>query len=294
MKVSIIAPIHNLDISTKLSNMYMVLSWLALEEPSYKQFYIDLKQREPKSYIILDNGAAEGKLIDNKLLINLAKEMNVNEIVLPDAYGNVIETLNRSGKFIDENIVYIKENKFKLMGVVQGQTIEEFLKCYEIFLTDKDVKIIGLGYKNLLNAFIREIEAISNGEWTSWGITEIQHLINKLENNTFLYTLSRPYFIKNYVDFDQLKKRGKKIHLLGSYNSYELSLYKKMFNDKELKFIRSNDTASPCQAAQVDVFFDRTFGVVNKPKKFLDFKKKMSLKELEACYNNINIMKEWI
>ena len=294
MKLSIIAPIQDLELSKRLSNYYMVLSWLALEQPNYCQFYKDIKKNDKKSFIILDNGAAENKPIDGRQLIELAQEMKVDELVLPDAYGDGNKTTVLSNEFIDNHIKLIKKMKLLLMGVVQGTTKEEFLRCYDNFLNNNNIKTIGIGYRNLLHPFLREMEQFSHNYWEELGIKDVRYLVNKLENNTFYYMLSRLYFIRNYVNFEELKKNKKKIHLLGLWSPRELAYYHKVFDKNELEFIRSNDSASVCQAAQTNIYYDKTYGTMNKPKRILDFYRKLTLEELAIVDYNINIIKEWI
>jgi hypothetical protein len=292
MKYSIIAPIYDLELTPKISGDYfMILSWL-LKEKIYYDFYKKYKEIHPKSFYILDNGAAEDKLMSNKQLIEMADYIKANEIVLPDVYGDGVKTIDLVTEFIDENCD--RSFDYKLMGVLQGQNKEEILKCLEFYINCPYINTIGVGYRNLLYAFSDDIGFQPKEYWTELKIPNIDILSNKLEDNTYLYTLSRVYLLKNYIDFKLLKNRKKKIHLLGIWNSIEMSFYNKVFNKEELKIIRGCDSAALCQAAQKNIIWNKEYGVVNKPVKYLDFFKKMSPNELFYFNENVKILKEWM
>ena len=67
-----------------------------------------------------------------------------------------------------------------------------------------------------------------------------------------------------------------------------------MFDPLELKMIRGCDSATAFQAAQANVHFDKSYGVVTKPKKLLEFKRKLSDNELNLMKYNRQIINEWM
>lgn len=295
MKLAMIAPIPHLKEYADVykSKYHLILSHLCFTDPSYKKFYIKLKSQDPRHFIILDNGANEGEMIKGFDLVNLGTEIGVDEIIAPDKYAEAELTITETNSFIDTWYSVCKKAGIKIMGVPQGNTKEEFLRCYKEFIDNPNISTIGLGYKNLIHSFMYEIAGITEQQWKNWKIKEIVDLINSLEENTFYYTLSRIYFLKKYVNFKELERRRKKIHLLGLYNPYELSFYGRFFNKKELSRIRGCDSAAPFQAAQMDIEFNHNYGVVMKPKAFLDFNQKLIGESEAILVNNIKLIKKW-
>lgn len=293
MKFIDIAPVHDLD-QIKDQDTHMILAWLLKDSQEYMEFYINLKKLNPKNYYILDNGANESSLFADGQLMFYARQINADEIVLPDKFDDCYGTHNASMRFITEYGVECHDKNIKFMGVIQGIYPEVFRSCYDIFSGSSQIDVIGIGYRNLLKPFSEEISNVSIEQWKKWGIDNIDTLIKKLEDNTFLYTMSRVYFLKKYVNFTLLKRSGKRIHLLGLTNPIELSLYKKMFDPQELKMIRGCDSATAFQAAQANVHFDKSYGVVTKPKKLLEFKRKLSDNELNLMKYNRQIINEWM
>jgi hypothetical protein len=81
--------------------------------------------------------------------------------------------------------------------------------------------------------------------------------------------------------------------LLGLYNPYELKIINDNLSPGKLKYIRSCDSAAPWQAAQCNITFNKDYGVVTKPKAFLDFDKKSINNEVEVLEKNLILIKKW-
>lgn len=293
IKQAIIPPIHDLDLADSLSNLYLVLSWLCLQDEGYRNHWIDLKKNKD-CYIILDNGANEGKLSNDDELIKLACDMGINEVVTPDVYLDWYGTVDKTKNFLIKYHDTLKKNNINTMSVLQGKTEEEFNSCFDAFVSDNRVNILGVGYRNLMLPFRNKMEAMTDDDWIKIGVSEIKHLRDVLEPDTFYYTLSRLYFLTMVVDYNKLGLYNKKIHLLGLMNPYELSILTRCLSEKEMSFIRGCDSAAPVQAAQANVIFDVSFGVVKKPKALLDFEKKLENDEKALAIKNIEIMKGWL
>ena len=294
MDLAVISPVHDLDLSDELSHLYLILSWLCKEDPQYKNHWKTIKNQYKDSYIILDNGANEGKLSEDLDLLKLALDINVDEIVLPDEYLNTKQTINKTKSFLSNYYSKHISGMFNTMAVLQGEEIHDFLSCYKTFLTDSRINILGVGYRNLVEPFKNDIHNIGDNEWRLLGVDNIEYLSEMVSEETFYYTLSRVYFLRRIINFDDLKKYKKKIHLLGIWNPIELSLYNKMFTEEELSFIRGCDSAAPCQAAQAGVEFNPKYGVKDKPKAYLDFEKQMTPEKKQLAKKNIDVIREWV
>lgn len=290
MKLAIITPIPHLSESYKYSNIYMVLGHL-LKNPLYKEYYNKLREIDPNAYVLCDNSANEGYMLKGQELIDLATSVNANELIAPDKYHDAKTTMDETFNFLNEFYDKSLAGKFSVMAVPQGNTIEEYLECYEAFVADNRINVIGIGYRNLVPALMNTIFNMSKEELST--IPNIELLTESLEDNCYTYTLSRLYFLQNYVKFKSLAYNMKSIHLLGLYNPIELKLLNQCLKKSQLKHIRSCDTASPWQAAQVCVRFDENYGTKTKVKKFLDFDMKCDGWQKAAYEHNIKLLRKW-
>lgn len=101
-----------------------------VDEPGYTAYTTFF--RNFKGYKILDNGVAEGYDAPGVFdLVKKANFINADEIVLPDVYKDCYRTMVRAGKAKKEfDSMCRKENpKLKLMGVLQGTSMEEVHDC---------------------------------------------------------------------------------------------------------------------------------------------------------------------
>ena len=74
-------------------DMHMVLAHI-FNEPGYEDYtHFYMNEVKYYSYIILDNGAAEGKLMEIDRIVQKAELLRPSEIVLPDAYKDSEGTL---------------------------------------------------------------------------------------------------------------------------------------------------------------------------------------------------------
>ena len=294
MKLALISPIPYLNKSIETSNYHMILGHL-LKDVTYSAFYQTLREKQKDAYVICDNSANEGFMLKGQELIDLAKHVKANEIIAPDKYHDAETTVKETMSFLDDHYDVQLAGKFNIMAVPQGDTMTDYFDCYGEFLDDDRINVIGIGYRNLIPAFIDAVGMMTPAMWEQFGLPKevVDILFSRLEDNCFNYTMSRLYFLKNLVKFKTFAHRDKQIHLLGLYNPYELQLINMMFSPSELKRIRSCDTAAPWQAAQANVAFDKDFGVVTKPKAFVDFGQVLTDNQMVLFTHNMLLLKKW-
>jgi len=107
-----------------------------VNNPDYVQYLQDAHGKS--HYIIMDNGCAEGQLVDPEAMLRFAKFVGADEVVAPDVMGNMAETLRLTQEFEQNH-----KHGFNVMGVLQGQNreeIEHLLACYY----DMDINTIGI------------------------------------------------------------------------------------------------------------------------------------------------------
>lgn len=294
MKLALISPIPHLEEQKNFSNIHMVLGHLLFESEQYAEFYASLKETNPDSFIICDNSANEGHMIKDMQLISLAESINADEIIAPDKYHDSYTTINETQSFLDKYFDSHIKNKFSVMAVPQGKTIEELNECLNIFIKDTRINTIGIGYRNLIPALWDEIFLTERSEWyNDYKIKNVANIIDNVEDNCFNYTMSRIIFLKKFINFRNFKKYNKKIHLLGLYNPYELKIINSALTRFKTSYIRSCDSASPFQAAQANITFNENYGVKIKPKEYVDFYQILTDDQKVIFYQNLSLLKEW-
>ena len=131
MQVASIVPIHYLPL-IKGKPYHLCLAHLALNYTEYRDFYKEEAQNG--SYVILDNGAAEGETVEVQELLQLAIYLGASEVILPDFIGDYEKTITESYRALH----YIKSRedyKGKVMAVPQASSFKSWLTAAEEMLT---------------------------------------------------------------------------------------------------------------------------------------------------------------
>ncbi len=108
----------------------MVLAHWALEYPKYAATVKGASRAlaVDSPFILLDNGAFEGRELSNAQLNEAARRVVADEVVLPDVKGDGAATLRRSwsalGKLATTRVVFVP----------QGKDVEEWSKCLRAWL----------------------------------------------------------------------------------------------------------------------------------------------------------------
>ena len=127
VKVAIIAPIHHLSFSQRGDMHFIVTAHLEFEEA--RKFF----ESETK-YKMLDNGSYEfGIPLEGEELIELAKSIKADEIVVPDYFMDRKRTLRAAAEFLDR----FGSEKFSFCIVPQATCPEEFIYAFKQIMNDR-------------------------------------------------------------------------------------------------------------------------------------------------------------
>jgi len=145
MKIALIPPVSRVEL------IHTTDYQLALPQgldgfPTYLAEY--RKARANGSFIILDNGAAEGNLYDSATLHTYALELMVNEIVVPDVLGDADATWDKANAFESS----VQDAKFNYMGVIQGANTDELIWMVQSYATKPWITTLGIP-RHLLTSF---------------------------------------------------------------------------------------------------------------------------------------------
>lgn len=138
MRVALIPP-RGHESTVLLSDIHLVLPLVECRKnPFYRKAYEQARRRG--HYIILDNGCAEGRLVDGKVLAEFAAELRANEIVAPDVMAEAEETFTATNAWLNEFPEIA--DAYNIMGVLQGKKDAEWQKLLDLF---SDMKIDTIG-----------------------------------------------------------------------------------------------------------------------------------------------------
>lgn len=137
MELCPVAPISCLDLVKEFKYHLVESHWL-LEHPAYYSFYEELS-KDPKKVLMLDNSEGIGHRVATDQLLELADELHVAELVSPDVNpikskdpAGALKTLALGKEFKDQ----VGTTKYKIVGAIQGRTIEEATKLLDFFKKD--------------------------------------------------------------------------------------------------------------------------------------------------------------
>jgi hypothetical protein len=212
MKIAIVAPRADLvDFSNTNYNLTLAPLY---EDPKFYQHW-----KESKRYKILDNGAAEGNLMDPDDLVQLAIDTHQHEVVAPDVLGKSAETLTMTRRFLTTYHGQLTKNHIRIMAVPQGKTFEQFRDCLWEMVNDPRISVIGLNKRmDLLPPYNLRL---------AW-LYALKHILS-------------PAMFKH-----------KQFHLLGASRV----LGEPYFVSRDLQWIRGLDTTYPITAGANKINFD--------------------------------------
>ena len=138
-----IPPNKNLELMDQ-GDRYFALCHHYLNDPNYRQHFLDIRKNKPDAFILLDNGAAEHSLVTEEVLLNVVKELQPNEVIAPDVLFDMEQTLVNFYSFIRKMNSLRLTDKTGIFACPQGSTKAEWLECYYKMVTTKEVTCIGL------------------------------------------------------------------------------------------------------------------------------------------------------
>lgn len=134
MKISHECPLDLLEDSKEFNDYEYSLLHL-MDIPAYKEFY---KEQAKHRYQILDNSAFEYQFMyegfNVDYFVDIINEVMPSSIIIPDVISDCDSTINNFTNFPFGNIKYNPE----IIGVIQGSTEEELLRCAEFMIEKAD------------------------------------------------------------------------------------------------------------------------------------------------------------
>jgi hypothetical protein len=146
VKVGLIPP-RGYESYALLSNYHLVLA-PELTRVEYRSVYSVPKTE--LGFVTVDNGAYEGSLVTNEMLVKHASGIKANELVLPDSMGDSVASV----KLMSEFLSWPGRRWFAgdFMGVAHGSSKKEILECVGWMAEQPSISTVGLP-KILFNTY---------------------------------------------------------------------------------------------------------------------------------------------
>lgn len=137
MKVATIC--HSVEFITNTKQVFHMALAHELVEDAELQYFYSLASKKGH-FIIIDNGAAEGQLMDSERLMQIVNYINPDEVVMPDALRDMHKTLLLL--YSSEVLRHVPPRK--RMMVPQGKGWADWLQCLEYMVGRWDFATIGI------------------------------------------------------------------------------------------------------------------------------------------------------
>jgi len=259
IKVSFEIQVPNLNLFTKYTDYDFLLAHKILDCKEYREFY-----KKSERYKIVDNSSFElSEPLKLAELLDAAKEVDANEIVIPDIIGDPKASMvlldECLQKLFRDYSSYFNDG-LKIGAVVQGTTIEEWLSYF---------KLLSSGYPVISRVHIPFALKFVNRDSSTQTQMDSRLLMTSI------------------IDREELYNPYKKYHLLGCSNPIEIKYQSKY------KWIDTLDTSSPIQQAVCGKVYDSKYGVIEKNRTKVNFDYKLNEEEIEKALYNIGMLKGW-
>lgn len=231
IEVSHESPLSLLEHSLQYNDYCYALVHLFDQYPEYFNFFKTAKELHDKC-VYLDNSIFElGKSFDGEEYVKWIKKLEPNLYIVPDTLEESSETIKQFYTFTGE---YTDLPGVK-MGVVQGKTYDDLVRCYNFMAEYADVVAISFDYSYYL----------SNGI----GNTKLERYMN-----------GRKKFIQDLINENRWNW-DKPVHLLGCSLAREFRYYV----DNNIHNIKSCDTSNPVVASMFNLKYNDDWGLNEKP-----------------------------
>lgn len=239
IKVSHESPLSMLEASRNYNDYDYALVHLFETHPEYYKFFEE--SLKLGRHVLLDNSIFElGKAFDTSRYIYWINELRPTEFIIPDVLESCDGTLKSCEQFLQsyftEGTEYLDVDS-KMIGVVQGKSYGELVKCYTAF--DRwgvDKIAISFDYSYYTEVFPHP------NKWVAFMMGRVLTLTRML--NDGVINTKKPH------------------HLLGCAHPREFSFY----TGPQFDWIETLDTSSPIVHGLKEIIYSNKIGTWEKEK----------------------------
>lgn len=283
MNINSELPLDMLDENYGLNDYDFVLFHLYVSNPTYKEYYLNMRRDHPDRLMIFDNSAYEyfvkGEKLDMNAYVQAILELRPDYYILPDVLRDKDKTLQGVWEFVNSylwNDEYSDTLRFAdttgfmtPLAVAQGDTSEDLIECIGKF-KEWGFRAVGIPF---------HLDFYTEGQYSQDIESEFMEVYGR-ETKDIRYAMGRVRWVREHVN---LLKKFDYVHLLGSHCPLEKVFYADY---------NSMDTGYPVKCAMVGVQLGTE---TEKPNviidDFLDTELDVSTKELIRL--NVNTFKNY-
>lgn len=274
-------PLCMINESNQLNDFDLVLFHLLTSNATYRQWAYDQRRVHPDRIMILDNSAYEffikGETLNIDAYIEYIYDLQPDYFILPDVLQDREKTMNSVNEFLIKYSFDQVEFKYaipKAMGVIQGDSDEELIKCMS------DYKQLGID--NICIPF--HLPMFKDHEYHDDVTIRFQDWYENHDSNFAMsfdmdYAIGRVQFVQKYR---KELSNFNYVHFLGSHCPFE-KIYYADYN--------SMDTGYPVKLGieGIELFHEQV-----KPNIIIDdfFEKKLSEETKNMIRKNILTFKK--
>jgi len=227
------SPIQLLEDSIDYNDYQYALVHLLDQNEAYRKWFTTVNMRYGAE-VLLDNSIFElGTAFDSAQYASWIYKLQPNYYIVPDVLESSAGTIDSFSKFTSTyNAIH---NSISKIGVVQGNTWTDLVRCYRYMSENADYIAISFNY--------------SYYETTGYG-----------DNKLTKWCSGRQRFIQQLID-EGIWNWSKPHHLLGASLAREFRYYVV----KNIHNIRSCDTSNPIVAALKGLRYNGDLGLTEKP-----------------------------
>lgn len=260
MLISHESPISILEDSRKYNHYDYALVHLFETQPEYYNFF---KQSLAMGReVLLDNSIFELKeAFDSEKFAKYVEDLKPTYYVVPDVLEDAKETMASFHRF---TLRYPTLPGLKI-GVVQGQTYEQLVKCYKFMSERADYIAISFDYSWYQTIGLDRV-TINRGTipYTDDEMVDIKKLSDADLHRSTLERFSNGRLkLISMLMADGIWNDNKPHHLLGNALPQEMKHY------RGIDSIRSVDTSNPVVAGIKGIRYIKNYGMTQKPKTLL-------------------------
>lgn len=270
MLISHEVPLALLQESKSFNDYDYCLLHLLSRYPAYREFYKQSVQDGRK--VLLDNSLFElGDALSKEQLIEGILDIQPTWYVVPDCWEDAKTTIQRFEEFKP----YIKDLPGKAIGVVQGSTFEDLIKCYSYMSGSAEKVAFPFGIKGYIDVY----EKLHLPEMPSDDVPVLWKL-----------HLGRQFFIKHLIE-KNLWCCEKPHHLLGC--NFAREFLNPIYHDPKFN-VESCDTSNPIVAGLIGLKYDGVNGLDMKPLIKMNDLMEISISKVQrkCIYDNIKIFRD--
>ena len=210
LKINCELPKCMLEDNNELNEYDFVLFHLYIKDAEYREFFRNQRNR----LTILDNSAYEffikGEALDLEEYKRVIDELQPDYYILPDVLMKLNETKHNTFEFLSK---YKPTNtKSKPIGVLQGNSTEDFLNCMD-FYKGQGIDAIAIPFHNSFFVDMSNNEKVESNFKKELGKITLD----------MRYAIGRVTWIRNW---EERLKEFNHIHILGSHCPFEKVYYR--------------------------------------------------------------------